>query len=195
MASRVRQVNPVCNALFAGPTSPSTFTFAPGLNLRVIDKGGEPWFVAADVCPALGLNPIHGGVGHHLRSLGADERASLLKAEAGVRANSTIVSESGLYALVLKSRKPEAQRFRKWVTSEVLPAILKTGSYSVVKQAAPAAPVAPQPQAPAQDTMQALAAAVTALNETVRMLLREAHLRSRYAAKAMPPSSTRTVAP
>ncbi len=86
--------------------------------------------MAADVGRALGLSLLHGGIGHHLRRLGEDERASLLKTEAGIRANSLIVSESGLYALILRSRKPEAQRFRKWVTSEVLPAIRRTGGYA-----------------------------------------------------------------
>lgn len=144
-------------------------SFAPGLNLRVIDKDGEPWFAAADVCRALDL-PEHprGGFGHHLQRLDGSEVTPI--SNLGVKlpgigmGNSRVVSESGLYTLIMRSRKPEAQRFRKWVTGEVLPAIRKTGSYSVVKQAAPAAP---QPQAPAappaQDTMQALAAAVTAL--------------------------------
>lgn len=97
--------------------------------VRVIDRDGSPWFVAADVCAALGYLNTSKALGDHLD---ADERSSALvptpNAPLGVPTN--VISESGLYALVLRSRKPEARKFAKWVTSEVLPAIRKTGQYT-----------------------------------------------------------------
>ena len=107
--------------------TPSTFTFAPGLNLRVIDKDGEPWFVAIDVCRSLGMA---GNANQWTKFLDRDEVAVAYRGECPSLPNrgAQILSESGLYSLVLRSRKPEARRFAKWVTSEVLPAIRKTGS-------------------------------------------------------------------
>lgn len=95
---------------------------------RMIDRDGEPWFVLADVCAVLG----HGNPSLAARSLDADEKHTLsnLKGIAGPQVQSLIViSESGLYSLILSSRKEGAKRFKKWVTSEVLPSIRKTGSY------------------------------------------------------------------
>lgn len=96
--------------------------------VRVVVRDGEPWFVAADVCAALSYSNTSKALGDHLD---ADERNSALvptpNAPLGVPTN--VISESGLYALVLRSRKPEARKFAKWVTSEVLPAIRKTGIY------------------------------------------------------------------
>lgn len=106
--------------------------------VRVIDRDGSPWFVAADVCAALGYLNTSKALGDHLD---ADERSSALvptpNAPLGVPTN--VISESGLYALVLRSRKPEARKFAKWVTSEVLPAIRKTGRYEA--QPAPASAI------------------------------------------------------
>ena len=100
------------------------FTFAPGLELRVIDRNGEPWFVAADVCKALGISNPTQAVRQHVDT---DDWAILKIEEMGRSPN--CVNESGLYSLILKSRKPEARAFKKWVTSEVLPTIRKTGGY------------------------------------------------------------------
>lgn len=92
--------------------------------VRVVQRDGQPWFVAADVCEVLALsNPTVA-----LDLLEGDERA---KEYLGRQGEGNIVSESGLYALIFKSRKPQAKLFRKWVTSEVLPAIRKTGSFVV----------------------------------------------------------------
>ena len=98
----------------------------PGLDLRVIDQNGEPWFIAKDVCDALGLNDTTKA----LSGLDADEKNST-KIVRGIRGNPIvgIINESGLYSIVMRSRKPEAKAFKKWVTSEVLPAIRKTGGY------------------------------------------------------------------
>lgn len=97
-----------------------------GHTLRAIQRDGDPWFVAKDVCDVLGLD-----VSDTRKTLDEDERAL---AKAGQypglpNRGATIISESGFYALVLKSRKPQARAFRKWVTSVVLPAIRRDGSY------------------------------------------------------------------
>lgn len=91
--------------------------------LRVITQDGEPWFVAKDVCEALGVD-----TSHVRRGLDDDEVATLPNWQ-GKGAAPLIVSEAGLYALILKSRKPEAKSFKRWVTHEVLPSIRETGGY------------------------------------------------------------------
>lgn len=101
-----------------------TFSF-PAYQLRTVMRDGEPWFVAADVCAALQLaNPSDA-----LKRLDDDERTldSTEGSSNGLPVN--LVNESGLYSLILGSRKPEAKRFKKWVTAEVLPAIRRTGRY------------------------------------------------------------------
>lgn len=95
--------------------------------LRTIEKDGEIWFVAKDVCDALELtNPTMA-----LGRLEDDERA---KFNLGRQGNANIVNEYGLYSLVLASRKPEAKTFKRWVTHDVLPSIRKTGQYSNLPQ-------------------------------------------------------------
>lgn len=122
-------------------------------NVRIIIQDDQPWFVAADVCRILDIsNPTKA-----VQSLDDDERMTLTISEGqkmtldntegqktlsnregiskdkksgrGGAQKLNIVNESGLYALIFKSRKPEAKKFRKWVTSEVLPAIRKHGTY------------------------------------------------------------------
>lgn len=87
---------------------------------------GDPWFVAADVCKALGYSHTP----HALRTLDADEKNTVRLADGNrSNPNGTSINESGLYALILKSERPEAKPFKKWVTSTVLPAIRKDGAY------------------------------------------------------------------
>lgn len=99
--------------------------------VRVIMRDGEPWFVAADVCRVLEIRNNRDAVSR----LDDDERDTVnlntVGLTDGIRGNpnATIISESGLYALTVRSDKPEARRFRKWITAEVLPAIRKTGRY------------------------------------------------------------------
>ena len=97
-----------------------------GNSVRVINRGGMPWFVAKDLCLILDIR----NVSDALSRLDDDEKGIASTDTLGGKQDMTIVSESGMYALVLSSRKPEAKPFRKWVTSEVLPSIRKTGSYS-----------------------------------------------------------------
>lgn len=104
----------------------SSYQFLDQYNVRVaLQPDGEVWFVAADVCESLGLgNPTMA-----VQRLDPDEVSlSSIEGKGGKAVN--IISESGLYSLVLGSRKPEAKRFKKWVTSDVLPAIRKQGFYS-----------------------------------------------------------------
>ncbi|WP_270559111.1 phage antirepressor [Bifidobacterium pseudocatenulatum] len=98
-----------------------------GAALRTLtDENGEPWFVAKDVCDVLELS----NVGQALARLDDDEKSSItLNDGTPGNPNKAIVSESGLYALVLASRKPEAHEFQRWVTHEVLPQIRRTGGY------------------------------------------------------------------
>lgn len=102
--------------------------------IRTVQVNGEPWFVLADVCKVLELsNPSK--VADRLE---LDEKANF---ELGLRGGATnCINESGLYAVVLRSDKPQAKPFRKWVTSEVLPSIRKHGSYSVQSQFADLSP-------------------------------------------------------
>jgi anti-repressor protein len=95
------------------------------ITIRVIDRDGQPWFVASDLCEALGLtNPAE-----TVSGLDEDEHGvSTTDTSSGGR-EVVVVSESGLFALILKSRKPTALAFRKWVTSEVLPALRRSGVY------------------------------------------------------------------
>ncbi|HGW3748330.1 TPA: Bro-N domain-containing protein [Klebsiella pneumoniae] len=108
-------------------TKPSVFSFESESNIRAILIDGEPWFVAIDVIKALQLtNPTMS-----LKALDEDERS---KFNLGRQGNTNIISESGLYTLILRCRDAVTPgtipyRFRKWVTSEVLPQIRKTGRY------------------------------------------------------------------
>ncbi len=94
--------------------------------VRTLLVGGEPWFVASDVCDALELV---GRSRNFTRMLDEDEKGAHIVSTPGGAQEMQVVNESGLYALIFKSRKPEAKRFKKWVTSEVLPAIRKHGRY------------------------------------------------------------------
>lgn len=98
--------------------------------VRVLaDEQGEPWFVAKDVCDVLGLYP-----GYSLRYLDDDEKSKLSRKQLGMKSGQSmfIINESGLYSLVMKSRKPQAKAFKKWVTNgTVLLSTRKYGGYIV----------------------------------------------------------------
>ena len=97
--------------------------------VRTVLKDGEPWFVAADVCRALEI----GNASQALSRLDDDECSHTLISNEGTSGNPnfTIVSEPGLYTLVLGSRKPEARAFKRWITHDVIPSIRKHGLYAV----------------------------------------------------------------
>ena len=121
-----------------------TFTFSAQA-LRVILRDGEPWFVAVDVCDALTIGnvslAVNGRPDRADSGLDADERGIATVNTPSGQQEMLIINESGLYSLILGSRKPEAKKFKKWVTSEVLPAIRKTGRY-----VAPESPAHPAPE-------------------------------------------------
>ncbi len=96
---------------------------------RVIERDGEPWFMAKDVCRILGISWKGSGNTGSLASLGDDEKGVVTTDTPGGDQEVGVINESGLYTLIFRSRKPTAVKFRKWVTSEVLPAIRRTGSY------------------------------------------------------------------
>ena len=96
--------------------------------VRTILKDGEPWFVAKDVCDILDISKHRDAVSR----LDDDERGSVLVDTLGGRQAVSAVNEYGLYSLILKSRKPEAKEFKRWITHDVIPAIRKTGSYSIM---------------------------------------------------------------
>jgi len=124
--------------------------------VRTTVIGGEPWFVAADVCRALAI----GNPSMALDRLDDDERTliSIEGASNGKPVNG--VNEPGLYSLVLGSRKPEAKAFKRWITHEVIPAIRKTGGYHI-------------PQSPEEQMAQGLLAAQKLLAEKDKGLSHE----------------------
>lgn len=93
--------------------------------IRTVTLNGAPWFVAADVCRALDIANSRDAV----KRLDDDERGVVSTDTLGGVQEMTVVTESGLYSLVLGSRKPEAKQFKRWITHEVIPTIRKTGGY------------------------------------------------------------------
>jgi len=116
-------------------TDLAVFTYSD-LQVRTVVRDGEPWFVAVDVCTVLGIaNPSDA-----VRNLDDDESelvpAALVTSEGRPQDFLNLINEPGLYSLILRSRKPEAKAFKRWITHEVIPAIRKTGRY----ETAPAIP-------------------------------------------------------
>lgn len=113
----------------AGETAMQAFTFNPANQpVRVEIRDNEPWFVAKDVCEALTISNNRDAVA----LLDDDEKLMSAVPTLGHQSRRMwLVNESGLYNLIFQSRKPEAKAFRKWVTSEVLPAVRKTGRYEM----------------------------------------------------------------
>ena len=95
-------------------------------SIRVLTNiDGEPWWIASDVCTVLELtNPTEA-----IRGLDDDEKSTLRISEGGPERN--IINEPGLYSLIIRSSKPQARKFKRWITHEVLPSIRQTGNYEV----------------------------------------------------------------
>jgi prophage antirepressor-like protein len=100
------------------------FNFGDAL-VRVVTVDGVPWVVATDAAKILGYRDA----ANMVRMLDEDEKATHLVDTAGGEQTHTVISEGGLYTCILRSQKPEAVQFKRWVTHEVLPTIRKTGSY------------------------------------------------------------------
>lgn len=106
-----------------------TFTSAAFGSVRIIDKGGQPWFVGKDVADILGYSNSSKAIPQHVDEEDR-QKQNLPTAQNGkLVAASWLINESGLYSLILSSKMPKAKEFKRWVTSEVIPAIRKTGGY------------------------------------------------------------------
>lgn len=117
--------------------------------VRTVNIDGEPWFVGKDIALALGYINTKDALSRHVDA--DDKGGSRITTPSGEQ-EMTIINESGLYSLVLSSKLPTAKKFKRWVTSEVLPAIRKTGGYHV-------------PQSPEEQMAQGLLAAQKLLAE------------------------------
>lgn len=110
-------------------------------NLRIMDEDGVVWFIGKDVAQALGYNNQSKAIQQHVEE--EDKKKIDIRASQNGRVENNLVSrawlinESGLYSLILSSKLPKAKAFKRWVTSEVLPAIRKTGKYEAAAQAVP----------------------------------------------------------
>lgn len=93
--------------------------------VRVIEKDGEPWFVAKDICDVLEISNSRDAISR----LDEDEKDVAIADTLGGMQSMTVISESGVYALIFTSRKPEAENFKRWITHEVIPSIRKHGGY------------------------------------------------------------------
>ncbi|WKV08164.1 phage antirepressor [Thermoanaerobacterium sp. CMT5567-10] len=94
--------------------------------VRVIIKDNEPWFVGKDVAEVLGYSNTRDALAKHIDE---DDKSDVAIYDGSQNRNMTIINESGLYSLVLSSKLPTAKRFKKWITSEVIPSIRKHGAY------------------------------------------------------------------
>lgn len=133
---------------------PFRMRWGDGQDVRTVqDENGAAWFVLADVCAVLGINNPR-----HAKTRLNSEDVNTVHIMDGKRGNPnvTVVNESGLYDVVLDSRKPQARTFRRWITSEVVPALRATGQYTV-----PGHPATQPAPAPAVDP-EALSVAVSA---------------------------------
>jgi len=106
-------------------------------HIRGLKIEGEPWFVGKDIAAALGYSDTAQAIRKHIDD---EDKGVVESTTPGGKQNITIINESGLYSLMLKSKLPGAKKFKRWVTSEVLPSIRKTVAYSVpgAGRAAPA---------------------------------------------------------
>ena len=105
--------------------------------VRVVEQDGEPWFVGKDVCGVLGIKDHH----QALETLDEDERGGYSVPTPKGQQNAIIISEPGVYRLVFRSRKEEAERFKRWLAHEVLPQIRKTGRYEGEATSTPTEPL------------------------------------------------------
>ncbi|MER5584052.1 BRO family protein [Streptomyces asoensis] len=149
------------------PSTPLVFTFPEtAQHVRTVMIDTEPWWVAADVCSVLDIR----NVADAMSSLDEDEKQqvpNLAITEVGRGGRDPwVISEPGLYSLILRSRKPQAKAFKRWITHEVIPSLRRTGSYSVE----PVAPALPQ------DYEEALVALLGQVRETKALTARVAEL-------------------
>ena len=102
-------------------------------NIRVVENSGEPWFVGKDIATILGYAKPENAIANHVD--GEDKTSTLIQGSgSNYKSKAILINESGLYSLILSSKLPQAKAFKRWVTSEVLPAIRKHGNYTAPKQ-------------------------------------------------------------
>lgn len=105
--------------------------------VRIIQQNGQPWFIGKDVAEILGYKKPENAIAVHVDD--EDKTTTLIQGTgSNYKSNAVIINESGLYSLILSSKMPKAKEFKRWVTSEVIPAIRKHGAYmtdDVLKQA------------------------------------------------------------
>lgn len=103
-------------------------------NIRSVTINGEPWLVGKDVATALGYSNTKDALSKHVdledKMMGSQNTTPSIRDNMGREQHPTFINESGLYSLIMGSKLPSAREFKRWVTSEVLPSIRKTGSYS-----------------------------------------------------------------
>lgn len=106
-----------------------TFNFEE-LPIRTMNVDGEPYFIGKDVAEVLGYKDVSSAVSKHVDD---DDKTTLLIQQDGsnYKSRTTLINESGLYSLIFSSKLESAKRFKRWVTSEVLPTLRKTGTYQV----------------------------------------------------------------
>lgn len=97
--------------------------------VRVIERNNEPWFVGKDVAGILGYSDLNKAISMHVDE--EDKKLNDKTSSSFGQRGATLINESGLYSLILSSKLPATKQFKRWVTSEILPTIRKTGSYSV----------------------------------------------------------------
>jgi len=113
------------------PSEVMTFHFSEEKNsIRNIIQGEDPWFVANDICKVLGMSDTNVA----LRKLDSEEKLTRKIYGSGQKRKMWMVNESGLYSLILRSNKPQAKAFKKWITSEVLPSLRKKGYYGQIQR-------------------------------------------------------------
>lgn len=111
--------------------TPQIFNFEQN-EVRTVLVNEEPYFVGKDVAEILGYSKPRNAISTHVDE--EDKQDAPIQGDLGGKQKMTIINESGLYSLILKSKLPNAKKFKRWVTSEVLPTIRKTGSYTNVPQ-------------------------------------------------------------
>lgn len=139
------------------------FTHEAFGSVRAVEHNGLPWFVGKDVCDCLEL----GNTTEALRGLDNDEKFTLSNPEgnprAGIPLELNIISEPGLYSLILRSRKPEAKAFKRWLVHEVIPSIRRSGGYMAAVQSDTPESIMARAVLVAQDTITRLQARTSAL--------------------------------
>lgn len=117
------------------------FLFEGEHMVRTVERDDEMWFVAADVCLILGLKNVTDAIS----KLDDDEKALATTEGFGRGQGANIISEAGVYRLVFTSRKPVAERFKRWLAHDVIPSIRKTGSYGTQQDVIPPTPAEHRP--------------------------------------------------